>query len=49
MDIEKIKQANTKYIGKQIKYFEELESTHLYEELEQKEESGIQVMLTILQ
>ena len=30
MDIEKIKQANTKYIGKQIKYFEKLESTHLY-------------------
>lgn len=30
MNIEKIKQANTNYIGKQIEYYKEIESTHLY-------------------
>lgn len=30
MDIEKIKNANTIYIGKQIEYFDEVNSTHLY-------------------
>lgn len=30
MDIEIIKNANTKYIGKQIQYFKEINSTHLY-------------------
>ena len=30
MDLEKIKQANTKKIGKQIEYYEEIDSTHTY-------------------
>lgn len=30
MNIEKIKNANTIYIGKQIEYFNEINSTHLY-------------------
>lgn len=30
MNIEKIKQANTKFIGKQVEYYEKIESTHLY-------------------
>lgn len=30
MDIEKIKKANTKRIGKQIEYFQEIGSTHTY-------------------
>ena len=29
MDIEKIKKANTKIIGKKIEYFKEIESTHI--------------------
>ena len=47
MDIEKIKQANTKYIGKQIKYFEELESTHLYakEIAEVKSNNGLIILV----
>ena len=30
MDTEKIEKANTKYIGKKIQYFKEINSTHLY-------------------
>lgn len=30
MDIQKIKDANTKYIGKEIEYYKEIDSTHLY-------------------
>ncbi len=30
MDIEKIKNANTQYIGKQIEYYKEISSTHTY-------------------
>ncbi len=30
MDIEKIKNSNTEYIGKEIKYFKTIESTHKY-------------------
>ena len=30
MDLEKIKNANTKYIGKEIEYFKEISSTHTY-------------------
>ena len=30
MDIEKIKNSNTEYIGKEIKYFKAIESTHKY-------------------
>ncbi len=30
MDLEKIKNANTKYIGKEIEYFKEISSTHIY-------------------
>lgn len=30
MNIEKIKQANTKFIGKQIEYYKEIGSTHTY-------------------
>lgn len=30
MEVEKIERANTKYIGKKVKYFETIESTHKY-------------------
>lgn len=30
MDIEKIKKANTKSLGKQIEYYQEISSTHIY-------------------
>ena len=30
MDLEKIKKAKTKIIGKQIEYFEQINSTHIY-------------------
>ena len=30
MNLEKIKNANTKYIGKEIEYFKEISSTHTY-------------------
>ena len=30
MNLEKIKQSKAKYIGKQIEYYNEIESTHLY-------------------
>ena len=41
LDIEKIKQANTKYIGKKIKYFEEISSTHIVaKEQVRKAENG---------
>ena len=30
MNLEKIKNANTKYIGKEIEYFKEISSTHAY-------------------
>ncbi len=30
MDLEKIKNAKTKYIGKEIEYFKEISSTHIY-------------------
>lgn len=49
MNIEKIKKANTKKIGKQIKYFEELESTHLYSKkiADIKENNGLIVLADI--
>lgn len=30
MDVQKIKNAKTKYIGKEIEYYQEINSTHLY-------------------
>ena len=30
MDLEKIKQVNTEYLGKEIEYYKEIDSTHLY-------------------
>lgn len=43
MNINKIKNANTLYIGKQIKYFKEIESTHIYAKsiVQQNENNGL--------
>ena len=46
MDIEKIKKANTKIIGKKIEYFEQIESTHLYAKTiaQQEESNGLLIL-----
>lgn len=46
MKIEKIKQANTKYVGKKIEYFEQIESTHLYAKAfaQQEESNGLLIL-----
>ena len=49
MEIEKIKEANTKYIGKKIEYFEKIESTHLYAKTiaQQEENNGLLILADI--
>lgn len=46
MEIEKIKEANTKYVGKKIEYFEQIESTHLYAKTiaQQEESNGLLIL-----
>ena len=46
MDIEKIKKAKTKIIGKKIEYYKEINSTHLYaKEIAEKEENNGLVLI----
>ncbi len=50
MDLEKIKNAKTKIIGKKIEYFEEIESTHIYgEKIAEDEENTGKVLLAEVQ
>ena len=46
MDLEKIKNANTTYIGKEIEYFKEISSTHTYaKEIAMKEKHGGKIII----
>ena len=50
MDLEKIKNAKTKIIGKKIEYFEEIESTHIYgRKIAEDEENNGKVLLAEVQ
>lgn len=50
MDIEKIKKAKTIILGKQIEYFQEITSTHLYaKEIAKKEEQNGKIILAEVQ
>ena len=41
----KIEDANTKYIGKKIKHFEQIESTHLYaQKIAEQEKEGLLIL-----
>lgn len=50
MNLEKIKQANTKKIGKKIEYYEEIDSTHTYaKKIAVKEENNGKLILAEIQ
>lgn len=50
MDLEKIKNAKTKIIGKKIEYFEEIESTHIYgRKIAEDEENEGKILLAEVQ
>ncbi len=50
MNLEKIKNAKTKKIGKKIEYFKEIESTHLYaKKIAEKEENEGMLLLAEVQ
>ena len=50
MDLEKIKNAKKKIIGKKIEYFEKIESTHVYgRKIAEDEESNGKVLLAEVQ
>lgn len=50
MNLEKIKNAKTKIIGKKIEYFEEIESTHIYgRKIAEDEENNGKVLLAEVQ
>ena len=50
MNLEEIKQANTKKIGKEIEYFEEINSTHTYaKEIAEKIENNGKLLLAEVQ
>lgn len=46
MELDKIKNASTKYIGKEIEYFKEIDSTHLYaKSIAYKEEKSGKIII----
>lgn len=50
MELEKIKNANTKYIGKEIEYFREISSTHTYaKEIALKEKNNGKIIIAEIQ